>query len=145
MRARRIDEEEQRFLLGSAQDHAVGGGDRVLLVGLTTVGAVVRLAAGTRPDVLSLMAFSGRALPNLEAAVLAEIIAPGIAIVRAAAFVEDQRAAVHLAHVRCALRAHAARAAAGEIAIAPIVEALRIGESGRLASRETQIGIDRAV
>src|SRR6185312_15707658 len=106
------------------------------------VGAVVELLAEARADVLALMAFAAGTLPDREAAVLAEIIPPWILVIAAAALVEDKRPAVDVAFVRRALRPHAARRAAGEIAVAPIVERLRIGEGRRVLHRKAQLRKD---
>src|SRR6185437_14278211 len=133
------------FLLARAQDDAVVHGDDRLLIGLAAVGAVIELLAEARADVLALMAFAAGALSDREMAVFAEVIAPGIAIIAAAGLVEDERAAVDLALVAGVLGADAARRAAGEVAVAPTVERLRIRVGGRLLHREAQPRIDRRV
>src|SRR3569623_701641 len=127
MCARRIDEQEHRFLLARAQHHAVMRRDDLLLVGLAADGPVVELLAEARADILALMAFAAGTLADGEASVFAEIIAPRILIIAAAALVEDARATVDLAFVGCALGAHATRTT-GEVSVATIVERLRIGE-----------------
>src|SRR5690349_599961 len=99
MRIRRIDEQQQRLLPARPQDHTVARRDRVLLIGKTAVGAFIELLTEARADVLSLVTFAAGTLPDRIAAVLAEIIAPGILIVRAGGFVEDKRIAVQLAPV----------------------------------------------
>ena len=69
--------------------------DHVMLIGLAAVGAVVDQRATAGADILALMTFTSRTLPDEKIAMFAEIIAPRIGVVRR--LVEQQRLAVDLA------------------------------------------------
>jgi len=53
-------------------------GDDLVSIRQTTVRAIVEERAGTRPDVLALMAFTARTLTDEVTTMLAKIIAPWI-------------------------------------------------------------------
>jgi hypothetical protein len=97
MRARRIDKNIHSLLLARAQDKSVVRSYHIMLVGLAAISAGVEQFADAGPDVLALMAFAARTLANEKAAMLAEVITPGIRVVARRALVEDQRPAVYLA------------------------------------------------
>src|SRR5262249_55466535 len=117
MLVRRVGHDVNGSLARRAQHHAVAHCNDVMLVGFAAVGAWTALLAGTRADVLTLMAEAARALPDPEETVLAEIVAPGIGVVRG--LVRDQRHAVDAAAIGGGVAAPAHRHAAGLVAVAP--------------------------
>jgi hypothetical protein len=78
MRVRGIHEKIHGLLSGRAQDKSVMGGDNVVLVGQATICTIIEERTGAWADILALMTFPTRALANEIAAMLAEIIAPGV-------------------------------------------------------------------
>src|SRR5215468_10134732 len=72
-----VDLQRGGLLLGSAKHDGIAHRDDRLPPVVATLRALLS-RAGTRPDVLSLMAKTAGALADVEAAVLAEIVAPGI-------------------------------------------------------------------
>src|SRR5215831_9836489 len=121
------------------------GGHHVVLVGLATIGAIVEQRAGTRADVLTLMAFAAGTLADEIVAMFAEIIAPWIRVVAGGAFIEDQRKAVHVAGVGLVFPPRIADRADGEITVTTIVERLRIGKVRRFLQRKSKVRIDGVV
>jgi hypothetical protein len=78
MRVRGIHEKIHGLLFGRAQDKSVMGGDNVVLIGQATICTIIEERTGAWPDILALMAFAARTLANEVAAMLAEIITPGV-------------------------------------------------------------------
>src|SRR5215470_13549670 len=72
-----VDLQRRRLLLGRADDDRVADGDDGLAFVVATIQALFG-GAGAWPDVLPLMAEAADALADIEAAVLTEIVAPGI-------------------------------------------------------------------
>src|SRR5215813_2202715 len=72
-----VDLQRGGFLLGRANHDGIAHRDDRLPLVVAT-GRALLSRARTRPDVLSLVAKTAGALADVEAAVLAEIVAPGI-------------------------------------------------------------------
>src|SRR5262249_44630195 len=128
---------------GRAQHDAAACGDHVVLVGLATVGALDALCAGAWPDVLTLVAEARRTFADVEIAMLAEIITPGIGVVDG--LVRDQELAVDPAAIERRLAERPERHAASLVAVAPVHEGLRVGKGRRLGERKADLGIDRVI
>src|SRR3954451_1309259 len=73
-----VDLQRHGLVLGSAYDPRIAHGDDGALLGITGLAAFTRRWALSRADVLALMAITAAALPDLETAGFAEIVAPGI-------------------------------------------------------------------
>ena len=78
-----VDLECRRLGGRSPDDRSITNRHYRLLPRVAKTAAIVALLAGRRPKVLTLMAISGRALSDIEATRLAEIVLPGIAGVAA--------------------------------------------------------------
>src|SRR5262249_51103479 len=72
-----VDLQRRRLLLGGADDDGVAHGDDSLPLVVTSLRALLGLA-GTRPDILALMAKTAGALADVKTARFTEIVAPGI-------------------------------------------------------------------
>ena len=138
-----VGQDMKRNVAGRAQHDAVARGDHVVLVGLAAVGALDALGAEARPDVLTLVAEAGRTFANVEIAMFAEIIAPGIGVVDG--LIRDQKLAIDPAAIERRLAERSERYASGLVAVAPMQERLRIGKGRGLGQREVDPGIDRIV
>src|SRR6266436_4630303 len=73
-----VDLQRRRLLLRGADDGAVADGGNRLLLGIAGAGGLPRRQASAGTDVLALVPEAAGALPDAEAARLAEIIPPGI-------------------------------------------------------------------
>src|SRR5665213_4428860 len=112
---RGVDLQRRRLLLRRADHDAVADRDYTLFL---AIASTVRLAAGgtgAGADTLALVTEAARALPDIEAARLAEIILPGIAGVAAGELVERL------------------------VARFTIAEFLRLYEGGRLLQRKADL------
>src|SRR6266498_1164041 len=135
----------ERLLAGRALHGPVAHRDDIVLIRLAAVRSLNALLARRWTDVLALVAETAWALSDIEVAMLAEIIPPGIGVVVGGGFIQHEHLSVDTAAIRLDPVKESRTGASGRVAVAPIHERLGIGEGGRIGERETDVGIDGVI
>src|SRR5215470_20018267 len=89
------------------------------------------------------MAKAARTVADKEVAMLTKIVLPWIGVVDR--LVRDQELVIDPAAIERCLAERSERHAPGLIAVAPVIEGLRVGEGRCFGQRKSDFGIDRVV
>src|SRR5262245_66585944 len=131
---RRVDHDVECLLCWCAQHRPVAHRDDVVLIRLAAVSALNALLARRWTDVLPLVAETTRALADIEVAMLAEIVAPGVGVVVGGGFVQDEPLSVDTAPIGLNPIQESRTSASGRVAVPQFLNDWGLAKAGASAN-----------